>query len=946
MTNIELKKISEFEWEIPKTGKMLVPVKIFASDKLIEKMKEDQTFLQAANTAELKGIVKNMIVCPDGHMGYGLPIGGVAAFDYENGIITPGGVGFDINCLNGDSKILTEFGSFMKIEDFEKIKTEIEIEQNDQKIKKILFNLSLPTLDLKNKRQENKPINLYMCKESEEVYEIELDSGLKIKATSEHPFLTKCGMKRLDSLKEEEELAVELFSGVEFEGNINKKIAIVTKILGYMFGDGTSYKSKGRLYAVAYGTPEDLETMKRDLEEINIKSKIYSRQRDHRIITRYGLVKFNAKNYELHFNSQDFIKLLIKLGMPLGNKTRQEIEIPKWIKKSNKLIKRLFLAGFFGAELSSPKSMSKTCFYCATIDQNKIELLKDNMRKFLIDISLMLEEFGVNISKISEMDDFHNKYGENTIRFRLLIAGEENLLKLWRTIGFEYNRKRKNLANIASLYIFLKRQENNRRQEIAKKIKEYKNKGFKIGEIKNIFLNKINKRFIERHFYENASQRIALDFISFDEFCNKKTEEINNFGVIFDKINKINKIDGKLKVYDFNIQDNHNFIANGFVVSNCGIRVLATNLTKKDILSKKKDIIHQISRDVPKGTGKGSVVNLDKKEIKEILETGARWAVKNGYGTKEDLEKTEDYGCLPGGNAKDVSERALARGLPQLGSLGSGNHFLEIQEVDEIYDKEIAEKFGIIKKGQITVAIHCGSRGLGHQVASDYIKLMEDEYGFEGLPDRELINAPINSELGKKYFSAMNCAANFAFCNRQMIMEWVRNSFRIFFPKAELKLIYDVCHNIAKIEEHNVDGKKMKLCVHRKGATRSFGPGRTELPKIYQKTGQPVLLPGSMGTASYILVGTKEAEEISFASTAHGAGRVSSRSAALRNIRGEDLKKELAEKGIDVEAGSWKGLVEEAPQVYKDIDEVARVSDKVGIGKLVARVIPIAVMKG
>jgi len=379
---------------------------------------------------------------------------------------------------------------------------------------------------------------------------------------------------------------------------------------------------------------------------------------------------------------------------------------------------------------------------------------------------------------------------------------------------------------------------------------------------------------------------------------------------------------------------------------NCGVRIIATNLAKKDILKNKKDILHQISRDVPKGTGKGSVVKLDKKEIKEILETGARWAVKKGYGTEEDLEKTEDYGCIKGAKAEDVSERAILRGLPQLGSLGSGNHFLEIQEVDEIYDKEIAEKFGIKEKGQITIAIHCGSRGLGHQVASDYIKLMEDEYGWENLPDRELINAPIKSELGKKYFSAMVCAANFAFCNRQMIMEWTEKAVRRFFPKAKFELIYDVCHNIAKIEEHVVDGKKMKLCVHRKGATRSFGPGRAELPKIYRETGQPVLLPGSMGTASYILVGTREAEEISFGSTAHGAGRVSSRSAALRNIKGEDLKKELADKGIDVEAGSWKGLVEEAPEVYKDIDEVARVSDSVGIGKLVVRLVPLAVMKG
>lgn len=286
--------------------------------------------------------------------------------------------------------------------------------------------------------------------------------------------------------------------------------------------------------------------------------------------------------------------------------------------------------------------------------------------------------------------------------------------------------------------------------------------------------------------------------------------------------------------------------------------------------------------------------------------------------------------------------------MPQLGSLGSGNHFLEIQEVDEIFDKETAKLFGIKEKGQITIGIHCGSRGLGHQVASDYIKAMEDEYPelIKSLPDRELINAPIKSELGKKYFSAMACAANFAFCNRQMIQEWVRKAVKKFFPKVEINLIYDVCHNIAKFEKHVVNGKEKEVLIMRKGATRSFGPERKELPAIYRKTGQPVLLPGSMGTASYILVGTKEAEEKSFSSTAHGAGRVSSRSAALRNLKGEDIKKELEKKGIDVEAGSWKGLVEEAPQVYKDIGEVAKVSDKVGLGKLVARLKPIAVMKG
>ena len=295
--------------------------------------------------------------------------------------------------------------------------------------------------------------------------------------------------------------------------------------------------------------------------------------------------------------------------------------------------------------------------------------------------------------------------------------------------------------------------------------------------------------------------------------------------------------------------------------------------------------------------------------------------------------------------AENVSERAIARGLPQLGSLGAGNHFLEVQFVDEIYDKKIAEIFGLKENG-ITIMIHCGSRGLGHQVASDYIKEMEDEYGFENLPDRELINAPINSELGKKYFSAMAAAANFAFCNKQMITEWVRETMQKIFPNFKAEVVYDVCHNIAKFEEHIVDGKKMKLCIHRKGATRSFGPGRQEIPKDYREIGQPIILPGSMGTSSYVLVGTKKAEELTFASTAHGAGRVCSRSAALRSLRGETIKAELEKKGIEIKSGSWKSIAEEAPQVYKDIDEVVKVSHEVGIGNLVARVKPMAVMKG
>lgn len=378
---------------------------------------------------------------------------------------------------------------------------------------------------------------------------------------------------------------------------------------------------------------------------------------------------------------------------------------------------------------------------------------------------------------------------------------------------------------------------------------------------------------------------------------------------------------------------------------NCGVRILATDITMNEFKENGKGFLHDITKSVPSGVGKGHKEKLTREVLDEVMKKGAKWAVENGYGVKEDLERCEENGCIENANPEDVSQRAKSRGLPQLGTLGSGNHFLEVQVVQDVFDEALAEKMGI-KKGNVVIMIHCGSRGLGHQVASDYIDLMERKYGHEGLPDRELVNAPIQSELGKKYLSAMNCAVNFAFCNRQLIMHYVREVIKQYFPKSKNHMVYDVCHNIVKIEEHMINGEKKTVCVHRKGATRSFGPGRKEIPIIYRDIGQPVIIPGSMGTFSYLLVGTKKAEELSFGSTAHGAGRVESRSAALRELRGEDVKKQLNDKGIEVETGSMKGLAEEAPQVYKDIDEVIRVSEGIGLTKKVARLKPLAVMKG
>jgi len=373
---------------------------------------------------------------------------------------------------------------------------------------------------------------------------------------------------------------------------------------------------------------------------------------------------------------------------------------------------------------------------------------------------------------------------------------------------------------------------------------------------------------------------------------------------------------------------------------NCGVRLLSTDISVKEFMKKRKEILHDIKRTIPSGVGRGGEMR-SREDILEVLKKGSKWALENGLALKEDLERTEENGCIAGADPKDISQKALSRGFSQLGTLGAGNHFIDVQSVEEIFEEEIAKVF-YLKKDSVVIMNHCGSRGLGHQVATDYIKLMENEFGIDNLVDRELINAPIESELGKKYLSAMNCAVNFAFCNRQIIMHKMRDLLKRYFPKAKIEMVYDVCHNIAKFEEH----KGREVLIHRKGATRCFGPGRKEVPKIYRKVGQPVLIPGSMATASYVLVGTKEAEELSFGSTAHGAGRAKSRTEARKTLSKEEAEKILEERDVCLECGGIKGLIEESSESYKDIEEVIDVCRNLNLGKPVAKLKPLAVMIG
>jgi len=381
---------------------------------------------------------------------------------------------------------------------------------------------------------------------------------------------------------------------------------------------------------------------------------------------------------------------------------------------------------------------------------------------------------------------------------------------------------------------------------------------------------------------------------------------------------------------------------------NCGVRILSTPLSVKD-LTKKRELLEDLFAAVPTGVGAKSTLRLDAKELTGMLTNGARWAVKHGYGIEEDIRHCEEQGALANADPSAVSQKARQRGMPQSGTLGAGNHFLEIQVVQEIYDQEAARAFGI-SAGQICVMIHCGSRGLGHQVCTDHLKILEaatKKFGIT-LPDRQLACAPLSSPEGRAYFGAMASSANYAWANRQVIMHMVRGVFARMFSLAyeEMHLIYDVAHNVAKFEEHQIDGRRIKVCVHRKGATRAFGPGSPNLPAEYDQVGQPVIIPGSMGTSSYLLHGTEIAMDRTFGSTCHGAGRVMSRTKAKKQLSGHEVKEALARKGILIRTHHNGAIADEAPDVYKPSDEVVRVVHEAGISRYVARFTPLGVIKG
>jgi tRNA-splicing ligase RtcB (3'-phosphate/5'-hydroxy nucleic acid ligase) len=384
------------------------------------------------------------------------------------------------------------------------------------------------------------------------------------------------------------------------------------------------------------------------------------------------------------------------------------------------------------------------------------------------------------------------------------------------------------------------------------------------------------------------------------------------------------------------------------------MRLVTTNLTYKEVQPKLKELIDTFFKTVPAGVGVKGFVDVDKKDFIEIIENGSKWCVENGYGWKQDLERTEGYGKIDWADHSKVSDKAMKRGMKQLGTLGSGNHYLEVQvaKANNIIDPDLAKKFGIHSPDQVVIMVHCGSRGFGHQIGTDYLRIFSEamkKYNIN-VADRELACAPFSSNEGQDYYKAMACAANMAFSNRQVILHRIREGFAKIFKteaeKLEMNLVYDVAHNIAKVEEHTIDGKRKKVVVHRKGSTRAFPPGHPELAHLYKETGQPVIIGGSMETGSYLLAGTQKAMDDTFGSTAHGSGRTMSRSQAKREVRGDELQKKMEKNGIYVKAASYSGLAEEAGFAYKNINEVVETLKIAGISKPVVQLKPIGNVKG
>jgi tRNA-splicing ligase RtcB len=945
-----LEQVSENIWEIPKSYRedMRVPARIFANKELLSKMKTDRTLFQAANVATLPGIIHYAFAMPDAHEGYGFPIGGVAAVDSEEGVISPGGVGYDVNCLCAETRVLTPLGYRLPIEELAVGGGVVSFASLESKPTKVALTMS---------RREGR------------IVRIRTQAGLELSATFDHPMLTVGGMRKAGIIRPGDAVGTHPFIGLDFErpgtnfllgepefrhnirsellkrgllplGENSAKLPYLIKLLAYFMGDG-AFDGKKTWF---YGTFEGMEELRRDISAVGYTpSRMVSRYRSSNIQGK----EFDSIEYSVYVSAWSFRELLEKLGAPAGNKTAAKYGIPAWLGGLPAWMKRLFLAAYCGAEMNKPQTVNGYNFEPPVISMTKTTDTLSSGRQFLEGLSGLFRELGVKPCGIRE-----EKAGEK-IRLKLVLSEKaDSVLNLWSKVGYIYTPAKQRLAMAAAGWLSWKKMVVTEREQVGLLVAELHRKGYAVTTLKEAARSRwANEGFIRDsiHGKRSSSPRVPATFPAFEDWLTYSLEG----DVVWDVVTEVVAEDYDDLVYDITVDDDaHNFAADGFVVSNCGVRLIRTNLSVEEVRPVLPQLLDILFRLVPSGVGSEGQLRVSHSELASVTAGGAEWAIAKGYGWDSDVRHAEEGGKLGWAKPEKVSPTAMKRGAGQLGTLGSGNHFLEIETVDGIFDEEAAKAMGIVRKDQILVLVHTGSRGFGHQVCSDYLRVMEVLMPRAGihLPDRELAAGPVKAKETEDYLGAMACAANFAWVNRQMITHWVREGFAKVFrteaDKLDMQLIYDVAHNIVKLEEHDVDGARRKVYVHRKGATRAFPPGSPHIPEEYRGIGQPVLIPGSMGTASWVLKGTKKAMEASFGTAAHGAGRFMSRSAAKREYGYEELLSSLQHRGILVRAASRETVTEEAPGAYKDVDSVVEVTHAVGLAEKVVRLTPIGVVKG
>ena len=966
-----LHRVREFVWEIEAEDGMRVPARVLASEALLEEISGDLTIQQIKNATHLPGIQKHAVCMPDGHQGYGFPVGGVAAIDTEEGCISPGAVGYDINCLAGETNVLMEFGRRREIrtlsDDFE---TDRAVVIDDG--------------------PEPAGLRLFTETRSRTVYEVVTETGDTVQATADHPFSTPSGMTELGTLQPGDSVYLHPFEGIrdetppefvvlaadDFADESSQLVQALEdrgllplkstdpafnrllKLVGFHTGDGSFSGNQSWFY----GEPADLQTIQTDIRALGFKpSRVYERERHHEM----DGYEFDRVEYSVRSTARSFRELLVRLGAPDGRKVASDFTVPGYLDRLAGWQRALYLSAYFGAEMSTPSTLSAKNFYNPEVTNSRLRRHRNAGEEFMRDIARHLNDLGVETTRIQSIDS-ESDSGDR-VRFRLGVkSGSQNLIRFFTTVGYRYNKRKQRRAIEAAQYLKTKERAIAKRLRIAEEVRTLADGGAAPAEIKRQF--DVNDRFIERTLYNDrkGAPRPPAEFPDFEAFsADLDVRDDLTVGV---EIASITELGGK-PVFDIGVEhDAHNFVADGFVVSNCGVRMVKTNLTYDDLQGREEELVDELFASIPTGLGAGGVVEGTTDTIDEILARGMDWALEHDYAVEDDLAHCEDEGVRDDADPDAIDLKPKERGKTQIGSLGSGNHFLEVQRVTDVYLPEVAEAYGLAAD-QVVVLIHCGSRGLGHQVCTDYLRKIEREHGdlLAQLPDRELAAAPAGSRLAEDYYGAMCAAINFAWVNRQLITYQTRRVFERVFDRdwedMEMDLLYDVAHNIAKKEIHDVSvapdesgesggsgeaaREEREVFVHRKGATRAFPAGHPAVPRAYRDVGQPVIIPGSMGSGSYVLRGGESSMALTFGSTAHGAGRLMSRTQAKKEYWGGDVQTALREQShIYVRAASGATIAEEAPGVYKDVDEVVRVSDALGIGDKVARTFPVCNIKG